>query len=70
MTESKTTLKKVDDHPLASDPRVNKVAKAIAWIELTDLGKRKCQWPQDWAEDEVRKFRSMAIAAMEELNVA
>ena len=43
---------------------VERVARAIAWTELTPKGQRECDWKNDFAESDRRKFRVMASAAI------
>lgn len=39
-------------------------ARAIAWTELTEIGKRECKWPDDFGEDEVLWWREKARATI------
>lgn len=52
-----------------SDPRTDVVAKAIAWTDLSEVGRVECKWPQDFHDTEVLRYRLKAIAAMEALGV-
>jgi hypothetical protein len=44
---------------------VERVAKALAWTTLSELGQRSCTWPNDWSPGECAEFRCQARAAIE-----
>ena len=41
-----------------------KVARAIAWRDLTDKGRKECAWPDDYAESEVKEYCGIAATAI------
>jgi hypothetical protein len=55
------TLAIVEPSPYLSDPRVDVVAKALAWSELTEYGRLKCDWEKDFSERERAQYRATAI---------
>lgn len=43
---------------------LNKVAKAIAWRELNDKGRKECVWPNEWGDSELKEYRDIAATAI------
>ncbi len=46
---------------------VSRIAKALAFTELTDKGRRECVWPDRWDRSEVLHYESKAIEVLKEL---
>jgi hypothetical protein len=46
---------------------IERVAKAIAWLELTPHGKQACRWPADFSPAERATYRRQARAAIDEM---
>ena len=40
------------------------VAKAIAWRDLTDKGRKQCVWPDEFADSELKEYRGIAATAI------
>ncbi len=43
---------------------IEAAAKAIAWRELTPLGRRQCKWLRDFGRKERAEYRGIARAAL------
>lgn len=53
---------------VVADPRVEVAAKALAWHELSDYGRRTCDWHGDFTDDDRAGFRAQAAAVLEALD--
>ena len=49
------------------DSMVERVARAIAWQDLTPLGKQTARWPGDFSTGEADRYRLKAHAAIESM---
>jgi hypothetical protein len=50
---------------VATTARIEAGAKALAWSELTDLGRRTCDWMNDFSEAERQKYRARAAIVLQ-----
>ncbi len=49
--------------------KIERAATALAWADLTHLGRVNCNWHEDFSERERAEYRRKATAALQAVDV-
>jgi hypothetical protein len=58
--EDSRTMMMVQPAVATSEEKIEVAAKALAWSQLTDLGRRTCDWLESFSEVERSEYRNQA----------